>query len=69
MTDNKPYTVRSSWEGTLLNEVSYTYMDDAERDFDERVKFYLNLPDMSLATGTVVQLIEGDNVHAEHVAE
>lgn len=68
MSHPKPYTVRTSWEGSSLNETSYTYIDDAERDFDDRVKFLLNLPDTSLAKGTVVQLIEGDRVHAEHVA-
>lgn len=62
-----PYIVRTSWEGSSLNESSYTHFDDAERDYDDRVKFLLNLPDTSLALGSVVQIIQGDRVHAEHV--
>lgn len=68
MGTEKPYLVRTSWEGMSLNDARYTHVDDAERDYDDRVKFYLNLPDMSLAEGSCVQLIEGDAVHREYVA-
>ncbi len=67
-TEYEPYVVRTSWEGVDINTTTHVYRDDAEREYDERVKHYLNLPDMSLAEGSCIQLIHGFDIHREYVA-
>lgn len=52
------YVVRLSWEGDLIAETPHVHEDDAERDFTTRVRWYLNLPDVTRALGTVLQVIE-----------
>lgn len=69
LDEYEPYVVRTSWEGVeTAPETHHADRDDADRDFDARVKFYLNVPDMSAAAGTCIQLIQGDEVHREFVA-
>ncbi len=69
-TEYEPYVVRTSWDGIDINTTTHVFVDDAETEYDERVKYYLNLPDagLAIAAGTCVQLIHGDDVHREYVA-
>ena len=64
----EPFIVRVAWEGTLLASTSHAHRDDADDDFDARVKFYLNAPDVSAAVGTCIQLIHEEDVCREFVA-
>ena len=66
---DKPYVVRSTWEGTELTVTEHDFEFEADTEYDARVSWYLNLPDLTLAVGTCIQVIEveTDRVLTEHV--
>lgn len=50
------YTVRSMWEGTLLNEENHIDEEAANEHFENTEKFYLNAPNSDDAVGVTIQM-------------
>lgn len=50
------FTVRSMWEGTLLNQTRHLDAEAADECFDQTEKFYLNAPFSDSAIGVTVQM-------------